>query len=109
MRRQIRLASTQAQAEQLNDDFRVVIDDAEALVKATADLGGEKLTAIRARVDQSLKAAQIRMTQIQEAVVSRAKAEVDAADVYVHANPWTAFGVAAGAGLLVGMILSRRS
>ncbi|HUG72318.1 MAG TPA: hypothetical protein VMK82_02730, partial [Steroidobacteraceae bacterium] len=29
-------------------------------------------------------------------------------DKYVHDNPWTAVGVAAGVGVLLGVLLSRR-
>ena len=32
----------------------------------------------------------------------------DNADVYVRANPWTAVGIAAGASLVLGLLLSRR-
>jgi ElaB/YqjD/DUF883 family membrane-anchored ribosome-binding protein len=109
MSRQIRLASTRAAADQLNDDVKGVIDDAEALVQATADLGGEKLTAIRDRAEQSLKAVQARMTGARDAVVNRTRAEVDAADLYVHENPWRSIGMAAGAGFLFGALLCRRS
>ena len=31
-----------------------------------------------------------------------------AADAYVHENPWKAVGIAAGAGLIIGMLISRR-
>ncbi|RYF36345.1 MAG: DUF883 family protein, partial [Comamonadaceae bacterium] len=31
-----------------------------------------------------------------------------AADVYVHENPWRAIGLAAGAGLVIGLLISRR-
>ena len=37
-----------------------------------------------------------------------ARAAARATDVYVHESPWTAIGVAAGVGLLVGLILGRR-
>ena len=109
MSRQIRLASARAQAEGLNDDVKVVIEDAEALVQATADLGGEKLAAIRERVDQSVKAVQTRVSQARDVVVNRARTEVDAADLYVHENPWRAIGVALGAGFLFGALVTRRS
>ena len=35
--------------EQLIADFKVVMADAEALLKATANQGGEKLTEVRAK------------------------------------------------------------
>jgi ElaB/YqjD/DUF883 family membrane-anchored ribosome-binding protein len=81
MSRQIRLASNRAAAEQLTDDVKGVIDDAEALVQATAEMGGEKLTAIRDRAAQSLKAAQARMAEARDAVVTQTRARADAADL----------------------------
>ena len=89
-------------------DFRAVVDSAEDLVRATADLGGERLAALRARVDESLKLMKARVSDAQAAVAKRAKADAQAADAYVHDNPWKTVGVAAGAGLLVGVLLARR-
>ena len=89
-------------------DFRAVVDSAEDLVRATADLGGERFAALRARVDESLKLMRTRVADAQTAVVNRAKADARTADAYVHENPWKTVGIAAGAGLLVGILLARR-
>ena len=37
-----------------------------------------------------------------------AKATAKATDVYVHENPWKSIGIAAGVGLMLGMLISRR-
>jgi ElaB/YqjD/DUF883 family membrane-anchored ribosome-binding protein len=92
----------------LKRDFRVGRDSAEDLLKATTDLGGERLVALRARVDQALKTMKTRVSETHEAVVERARADARAANAYVHGNPWKAVGIAAGAGLLVGVVLARR-
>ena len=96
------------QAGELQDDIRVVMDSAEDLVKATADVGGEKLRDLRARVDEALKAVQTKMSAAHERVRDKTRAEVDAANTYVHENPWKAVGVAAGVGLLIGLLVSAR-
>jgi ElaB/YqjD/DUF883 family membrane-anchored ribosome-binding protein len=40
--------------------------------------------------------------------VARAKAAGHAADDYVHENPWRAIGVAAGIGVIIGLLIGRR-
>ena len=94
--------------EQLIADFNVVVADAEALLKATANQGGEKLAEVRARAEESLRVAKARMVDAQEALLAKTRAAAKATDVYVHENPWNAVGVAAAVGLLVGFLIGRR-
>ncbi|NDB70762.1 MAG: DUF883 domain-containing protein [Methylocystaceae bacterium] len=39
---------------------------------------------------------------------AKAKDAGKAADNYVHDNPWKAVGIAAGVGLVLGLLISRR-
>lgn len=94
--------------EQLVADFKTVVADAEALLKATSAHGGEELAGVRAKAEESIKAMKAKMADEQAAVVALSKDAAKAADVYVHMYPWTAVGVAAGVGLLVGLLTSRR-
>lgn len=94
--------------EQLIEDFKVVVADAEALLKATAGQSGEAVSAMREKVQASLAAAKAKMTDAEHALVERTKAAAKATDEYVHVHPWQAIGVAAGVGLLVGMLIGRR-
>ena len=55
-----------------------------------------------------LQQAKDNLLQLQEAALARARAAGHAADDYVHDNPWTAVGTAAGIGLLVGLLIGRR-
>lgn len=100
--------SAAASKEQLIEDFKVVVADAEALLKATAGQGGETVSAMREKVQASLAAAKAKMTDAEHALVERTKAAAKATDEYVHVHPWQAIGVAAGVGLLVGMLIGRR-
>lgn len=95
-------------SEQLIADFKVVVADAEALLQATANQGGEKLAEVRARATESLKVAKARLADAQAAMVARAKAAAQATDAYVHENPWQAVGAAAGVGLVIGYLIGRR-
>lgn len=101
-------SSYETSKEQLIDDFKVVVADAEALLKATADQGGDKLAALRARAESSLKVAKARMAEAQDEVLTRTRAAAKATDVYVHDNPWQAIGVAAGIGMVIGLLIGRR-
>jgi ElaB/YqjD/DUF883 family membrane-anchored ribosome-binding protein len=94
--------------EQLIADFKTVVSDAEALIKATANQGGEALATVRAKAEASLARAKAQMADAEAAILVRAKAAAKATDVYVHENPWKAIGISAGLALLVGFIMGRR-
>ena len=100
--------SNEVTKEQLITDFKVVVADAEALLKATANQGGEKLAEVRAKAEESLRVAKVRMAEAQEALIVKTKAAAKATDVYVHENPWKAVGVAAGVGVVIGLLIGRR-
>lgn len=94
--------------EQLITDFKVVVADAEALLKATAGQGGEKLAEVRAKAEESLRVMKAKLDEAQEALIARTREAAKATDEYVHENPWKAIGVAAGLGLLIGWFMGRR-
>ena len=95
-------------SDELASDFRVVVADAEALVKETANQGGEKLAEIRAKMEESLRVVKARMAEAEVALRVKARAAAKATDVYVHENPWKAIGVAAGFSLVIGLLIGRR-
>lgn len=94
--------------DQLVTDINAVLADAEELLSATADQGGEQIALVRAKAESSLRLARRRMVELQTAMRERTREAVRLTDVYVHENPWNAMGAAAGVGLLVGFLLGRR-
>jgi len=90
-----------APAEKLAADVKVLAADVEELVRATAAQSGERLAAARSRVQTALADA-------KDTVVLRGTEAAQAADRYVHDNAWTAVGVSAAIGLLVGILIGRR-
>ncbi|MBZ0071990.1 MAG: DUF883 family protein [Gammaproteobacteria bacterium] len=94
--------------DQLIADFKKVVADAEALLKATARHGGEELAEVRARAEASLRAAKARLAEERTALLGRTKDAARATDAYIHDNPWQAIGIAAGVGLVVGLLTGRR-
>ena len=94
--------------QQLVSDMKSVIADAEDMLQATADQAGEKMANLRARIQERLHGAKVRLGEAEAALVAKTRAAARATDNYVHESPWTAVGIAAGVGLLVGLIISRR-
>ncbi|HWL61559.1 MAG TPA: DUF883 family protein [Steroidobacteraceae bacterium] len=101
-------AAASVSKDKLYRDMQAVVDDAEALLSATASQAGEKVQEVRARTKESLTAARARLSSIEKSAIHRARAAVDGSNEYVHENPWIAIGVAAGAGFLAGLLLTRR-
>jgi ElaB/YqjD/DUF883 family membrane-anchored ribosome-binding protein len=98
--------------EKLSDEvaanFKEVVADTEALLKATANQGGEKLAEIRAKAEKSLSVVKAKMSETEAELLAKTKAAAKATDEYVHENPWNAIGVAAGVGILIGFFIGRR-
>jgi ElaB/YqjD/DUF883 family membrane-anchored ribosome-binding protein len=97
-----------ADTEKLMRDLHTVVQDAEDLLKATAGQAGEKVGAVRARAEESIRAAKARLADAGEEIVDRTRAAARSGDKYVHDNPWTAIGVGAGIGFLIGYLIGRR-
>ena len=89
-------------------DMRVVVADAEEILRATAGVAGEKMADLRERVGERLRDAKLRIADAEAALVDKTKAAARATDDYVNDNPWRAVGIAAGVGLLLGIIIGRR-
>lgn len=93
---------------QLVAEFKAVIADAEALIKATANQGGEKVDQLRSQAEASLASAKDKLEDLHEDLIEKGREAVKATDDYVQENPWKAVGIAAGIGLVVGLLVSRR-
>ncbi|MDN3546405.1 MAG: YqjD family protein [Roseateles asaccharophilus] len=99
---------TEVQKQRLVSDLHAVVAEAESLLRATAGHAGEGASELRAKVQATLDRAKDNLHDLQDAAVERAKAAGRATDAYVHENPWQSIGVAAGVGLLLGMLIARR-
>ncbi len=94
--------------QQLVSDMKSAIADAEDMLQATADQAGEKVASLRARIQERLKSTKERLAEAEEALLEKTRAAARATDSYVHESPWTAVGIAAGVGLLMGLVIARR-
>jgi ElaB/YqjD/DUF883 family membrane-anchored ribosome-binding protein len=94
--------------DKLVADLKLVVTDAEELLKLTAGQAGEKVAAIRDKVQKGLEQAKGKIVEIESKAVEKTKAAARATDTYVHENPWKSVGVAAGVGFLLGLLIGRR-
>jgi len=99
---------TTAHKEKLMSDLKLVITDAEELLKLTTGQVGDKAAEMRMRMQARMEQAKADLSSLQQAAVAKAKDAGKTADVYVHDNPWTAVGIAAGVGLVLGLLIGRR-
>lgn len=94
--------------EKLIADLKVVIADADELLRATANQAGEKVSELRGRIQENLATARANLAEAQRTVVVKAKAVGHATDHYVHEHPWRSVGIAAGVGVIIGLLIGRK-
>jgi ElaB/YqjD/DUF883 family membrane-anchored ribosome-binding protein len=98
----------QVSTDKLMKDLRAVVVDTEDLLKATAGQTGERIEKVRARAEESLRTARTRVQAASQDVQDAAQDAMREVDSQVRANPWTAVGVAAAVGLVLGMLIGRK-
>lgn len=84
------------------------IDDVEELVRRVTHIGDDDIAKLRSRVETSLVAVRDTATRSVQTAVDGTRSAAKATDGYVRSNPWTAVGVAAAAGVALGVALRRR-
>ncbi|KQV46584.1 MULTISPECIES: YqjD family protein [unclassified Duganella] len=92
----------------VNNDVKTLVKDAQALFTAATALTGEKADELRGRGMKALDSALAKAHEAQASAVAGAKQAAASTDAYVKENPWRSIAVAAGVGLLVGVILGRK-
>ncbi|WP_088287517.1 YqjD family protein [Ideonella sp. A 288] len=99
---------TIAQRDKLMADLRVVVADAEELLKLTAGEMSESSVGLRDRLQQRLTDAKHSLLTLQASATEKAKAAGHAADDYVHDHPWQSVAIGAAVGVVVGLLIGRR-
>jgi ElaB/YqjD/DUF883 family membrane-anchored ribosome-binding protein len=94
--------------EKLIDDVKVVLHDADVLLRETAGQVGEKAREARERLSRGVEAAKERLGDIQKNSVEQAKEAAKVTDEYVREHPWQSVGVAFAVGALIGIVLGRK-
>jgi len=97
-----------AGADQLIGEFKALMADAEALIQATEGHADGAIGSIRSKALETIAGAKESISGFEGALTDKAKEVAQGADDFVHRSPWEAVGVAAGLGLLIGLLIRRR-
>jgi ElaB/YqjD/DUF883 family membrane-anchored ribosome-binding protein len=95
-------------AKDTSGDMKALVRDAQSLLSAAANLTGNKADELRERGMELLDQALGKASKYQDQAMVKGKELARTADVYVKDNPWRTVAVAAGVGLLLGVILGRK-
>ena len=92
------------QTQAVSDAMGTLADDARALMAATADVAGEKVSEARKRLAAALESGKEIYGRVRDKAVEGAKAT----DQAVREHPYQAIGIALGVGALIGYLATRR-
>lgn len=98
----------QSMKERLMADVNAVLADAEELLRQAGQASGEQAADLRKRAQSAIASAKTRLVDIEHKVADKTRYAAKATDHWVHENPWKAIGVAAGVGIVVGLLINRR-
>ncbi|WP_349572021.1 DUF883 family protein [Azotobacter salinestris] len=90
------------------DEFHALLDDTERLLRHGAAVTGDEADALRAKIESNLERARETLRDSEDRLREQGQAAIEATEAYVHSNPWKALGIAAGVGLLFGLLAGRR-
>ena len=102
------MESTNVGSEKLMRDLKNIAGDSEAIVKAAAGDAREAVAGVQTRTEESLRQVRANVADLQKDVAARARAAAQTTSTYVHDKPWQSIGLAAGAGLIIGLLINRR-
>jgi len=99
---------TRATPNPVGRDVQNVVNEAQELLKTVHTEGANKLDEVKTRINAQYDVARAKLGDLQSTVTEGARVAVDSTDEYVRTNPWTAVGIAAAVGAVIGFLATRR-
>ena len=94
--------------EGAGEEFRRLMADMEDLIKKVAHVSDADIAKVRDRAQRTLTATRKSVQDGAARVQARGRDLAHATDGYVQERPWTALGVAAAVGVILGLLAARR-
>lgn len=94
--------------EKLVADIQTVMAELDELVRDSASDVGDDLVELKGKLRDQVSVARDTLSDIESRVADRAKSAARAGDEYVRDHTWTSVGIAAGVGVVIGLLLNRR-
>jgi ElaB/YqjD/DUF883 family membrane-anchored ribosome-binding protein len=95
-------------ARRSGGEVQNLLADVEDLLGRITNINDADIAAVRERVTDSIDKARDSLKSGVGKIQDRAVSAAGAADAYAHDNPWPLIGIAAAAGVVVGMLVARR-
>lgn len=92
----------------VRNDMKTLVKDAQELFREASHASGERAEELRTKALVLLDGAMEKAHEVQALALEKGKIAVQNTDEFVHEHPWKAVGIAAGIGLVIGMLISRR-
>jgi ElaB/YqjD/DUF883 family membrane-anchored ribosome-binding protein len=96
------------QHAELQLELQALIIDTEKLLHHAASLAGEHADELREQIKTSLERAKTALNNHSGEIREQSAAIRQASEAFVQSNPWPAVGIAAGLGLILGLLIGRR-
>ncbi len=90
-------------------DLKVLVADADKLIREAAGASTEQFAALQTRMEAKLVDARLKLARAGSVAGDKARQATAAAQAYARARPWQTAGVLIAAGAILGLVLSRRS
>lgn len=94
--------------ERLAQSLKHMVDEADHLLAKAERTGSDQFLAARQKFETQLNHAKDELRRLEISAIDNAKRAARATDEAVHEYPYTAMGIAAGVGLLIGMLITTR-
>ena len=89
-------------------DLKRVVGDADDLLHELTSASADEFARARSRFEVGLGEAETRLREARNAFTHNSRIAAKATQEYIQENPWKIASVAAVAGLLAALLLSRR-
>ncbi len=96
------------QREKLVADIKAVMTELDQLVRDSGADVGDELLELKGRLQEQVSAARNTLADLELRVTEKAREAATVGDTYVKEHAWTSIGIAAGIGVVVGLLLNRR-
>jgi ElaB/YqjD/DUF883 family membrane-anchored ribosome-binding protein len=102
-------ANFDSNRDKLIADLRLIVADADILIREAAGASSEEFSALKTRLEAKLADIRDKLSRVRAFAGNRAQQASAAAQAYARAKPWQAAGVLVATGAVVGFLLSRQT
>lgn len=93
--------------DKLITEMKSVIGEAEDWLERGTAEAGEAASAIQVQFQETLQTTKDDLLRLESTLLAKTKAAAQSTDAYVQEHPWTAVGLGATLGVLIGLFIAR--